>query len=46
MKIDDYLIQEASLLLEVNKETIAKVEAEVCSVGCSWCANCSGIVGG
>lgn len=40
------LIQQAEMLLKQNEEAIAKVENEICIIGCEFCANCSGIVGG
>ncbi len=40
------LIEKAEKLLEKNKEIIQKAEIDVCNIGCEFCANCSGIVGG
>ncbi len=40
------LIEIAEKIVENNQEAIAKVELEICNIGCQFCANCSGIVGG
>ncbi len=40
------LIEIAEKIVENNQEAIAKVELEICNIGCEFCANCSGIVGG
>ncbi len=39
-------IEMAELIVNDNQETIARTEVEICNIGCSWCTNCSGIVGG
>lgn len=36
----------AEQLVKENQEAIARVEVEICNIGCEFCANCSGIVGG
>lgn len=42
--IDSELLQEANeITASLENE---KVESEVNAVHCSWCTNCSGIVGG
>ena len=40
------LIEIAEKIVENNQEAIATVELEICNIGCEFCANCSGIVGG
>lgn len=44
--MDAKLIEIAKQIVENNQEAIAKVELEICNIGCEFCANCSGIVGG
>ena len=44
--MDAKLIEIAEQIVENNQEAIAKVELEICNIGCEFCANCSGIVGG
>lgn len=45
MKVDVLMLMEAEMLLNENCETIARKQADVLNIGCSMCANCSGIVG-
>lgn len=40
------LLEKAEMILQQNEELIQKEENEVCNIGCEFCANCSGIVGG
>ncbi len=40
------VMQKAELLLSKNEEAIKRVETDACNIGCQFCANCSGIVGG
>lgn len=40
------LIERAEQIVKDNQEAIARVEIEICNIGCEFCANCSGIVGG
>ena len=46
MKVDAVVIRDAHALLNANMASVARAEQEIVCVGCSWCANCSGIVGG
>ena len=46
MKVDANVLSDAQALLEANRDLISRKEEEVLNVGCSWCTNCSGIVGG
>ncbi|WP_262911886.1 hypothetical protein [Bacteroides caecigallinarum] len=39
-------IELAEQIVENNQDVIAKVEIEICNIGCEFCTNCSGIVGG
>ncbi|WP_346694013.1 hypothetical protein [uncultured Alistipes sp.] len=45
MKVDALMLMEAEMLLNENYDTIARKQADVLNIGCSMCANCSGIVG-
>ena len=45
MKVDALMLMEAEMLLNENYDTIARNQADVLNIGCSMCANCSGIVG-
>lgn len=40
------MLLQAQSLLETNRDTVARKQADVLNIGCSMCANCSGIVGG
>ncbi|MFR9555828.1 MAG: hypothetical protein SNI20_07420 [Rikenellaceae bacterium] len=40
------LLEQAEMLVKSNQEAIARVESDICNIGCEFCANCSGIVGG
>ena len=44
--VDINLMAQAEQLVKENQEAIARVEVEICNIGCEFCANCSGIVGG
>lgn len=44
--LDHELMQKAEALLRENQEVLEKVEVEICNIGCEFCSNCSGIVGG
>ncbi len=44
--VDINLMAQAEQLVKENQEAIARVEIEICNIGCEFCANCSGIVGG
>ena len=44
--MDSKLIERAEQIVKDIQETIARVEVEICNIGCEFCANCSGIVGG
>lgn len=44
--MDSKLIERAEQIVRDNQEAIARVEVEICNIGCEFCANCSGIVGG
>lgn len=44
--MDSKFIERAEQILKENQEAIARVEVEICNIGCEFCANCSGIVGG
>ena len=44
--MDSKLIERAEQIVKDNQETIARVEVRICNIGCEFCANCSGIVGG
>lgn len=44
--VDINLMAQAEQLVKENQEAIARVEVEICNIGCKFCANCSGIVGG
>lgn len=44
--MDSKLIEKAEQIVKDNQEAIARVEVEICNIGCEFCANCSGIVGG
>lgn len=44
--MDSKLIERAEQIVKDNQEAIARVEIEICNIGCEFCANCSGIVGG
>lgn len=46
MNVDVKVILDAYVLLNSNTASIARAEEKLLSVGCSWCTNCSGIVGG
>lgn len=46
MNLDARVIQEAQALLNAEQSSVARKEQELMSIGCSFCANCSGIVGG
>ena len=45
MNVDAKMLMEAENLLNENCDAIARKQAEVLNLGCSMCANCSGIVG-
>lgn len=44
--MDAKFIEMAEKIVKNNQEVIARVEVEICNIGCEFCANCSGIVGG
>lgn len=44
--MDSKLIERAEQIVKDNQEAIARAETEICNIGCEFCANCSGIVGG
>lgn len=44
--MDSKFIEMAEQIVKNNQEAINRVENEVCNIGCEFCANCSGIVGG
>lgn len=44
--MDSKFIERAERIVKDNQEAIARVEVEICNIGCEFCANCSGIVGG
>ena len=44
--MDSKFIERAEHIVKDNQEAIARVEVEICNIGCEFCANCSGIVGG
>lgn len=44
--MDSKFIERAEQIVKENQEAIARVEIEICNIGCEFCANCSGIVGG
>lgn len=44
--MDSKLIERAEQIVRDNQEAIVRVEVEICNIGCEFCANCSGIVGG
>lgn len=44
--MDPKFIERAEQIVKENQEAIARVEIEICNIGCEFCANCSGIVGG
>ncbi len=44
--MDSKFIERAEQIVKDNQEAIARVEVEICNIGCEFCANCSGIVGG
>lgn len=44
--MDSEFIERAEQIVKDNQEAIARVEVEICNIGCEFCANCSGIVGG
>lgn len=44
--MDSNLIERAEQIVKDNQEAISRVEIEICNIGCEFCANCSGIVGG
>ncbi len=46
MEMNALLIEKAEELLNQNKEVLEKNEIDICNIGCEFCANCSGIVGG
>ena len=45
MNVSFSLMQKAMDTLNINRSTIAAEESKL-PIGCSMCANCSGIVGG
>lgn len=44
--MDLKIIEKAEQLVKNNQAAIERVEIEICNIGCEFCANCSGIVGG
>lgn len=46
MNVDARVLAEARELLNASQEVVARKESEILNIGCSMCANCSGIVGG
>lgn len=44
--VDLNVIEKAKQIILANQEAIARVEIEINNIGCTFCANCSGIVGG
>ncbi len=45
MNVTLKMLQQAEALLNDNAEIIARKQSEILNIGCSMCANCSGIVG-
>lgn len=39
-------LKKAQEMLAQNASTVAAMSARISTIGCSMCANCSGIVGG
>ncbi len=44
--MDAKIIEMAEQIVKENQDVIARVEIEICNIGCEFCTNCSGIVGG
>lgn len=44
--MDSKFIEKAEQIVKDNQEAIARAEFAIYNIGCEFCANCSGIVGG
>lgn len=44
--MNEKIIEKAKRMVNANQGAIARAEALISTIGCEFCTNCSGIVGG